>query len=153
MEKVYKVETTLSHSLAELYASLEEEFANKSSIPLSDMNRTLLQTGLIHHLTMMSGLGLIEPEKAAKLQALIDQVAKDTILWDILQMVRTYWRDCGSGGPGSSGGLNACCGVITRCMDCSSGRCVVDNPRGHKYYTTHFSDLFTRLLKRADDLL
>ena len=107
MEKVYKVETTLSHSLAELYASLEEEFANKSSIPLSDMNRTLLQTGLIHHLTMMSGLGLIESEKAERLHELIDQVAKDTILWDILQMVRTYWRDCGSNGPGSSGGLNA----------------------------------------------
>ena len=107
MEKVYKVETTLSHSLAELYAGLEEEFANKSSIPLSDMNRTLLQTGLIHHLTMMSGLGLIEPEKAERLHALIDQVAKDTILWDILQMVRTYWRDCGSNGPGNSGGLNA----------------------------------------------
>ena len=56
---------------------------------------------------MMSGLGLIEPEKAERLHKLIDQVAKDTILWDILQMVRTYWRDCGSGGPGSSGGLNA----------------------------------------------
>ncbi len=105
MEKVYKVETTLSHNLAELYAGLEEEFANKSSIPLSDMNRTLLQTGLIHHLTMMSGLELIEPEKAARLNALIDQVAKDTMLWDILQMVRTYWRDCGPGGPGGSGSL------------------------------------------------
>lgn len=107
MEKVYKVETTLSHSLAELYAGLEEEFANKSSIPLSDMNRTLLQTGLIHHLTMMNGLGLIEPEKAARLHELIDQVAKDTILWDLLQMVRTYWRDCGSNSPGSSGGIKA----------------------------------------------
>ena len=107
MEKVYKVETTLSHTLAELYAGLEEEFANKSSIPLSDMNRTLLQTGLIHHLTMMSGLGLIEPEKAARMQTLIDQVAKDTILWDMLQMVRTYWRDCGSDGPGGFGSLKA----------------------------------------------
>ena len=66
MDKVYKIETTLSHGLAELYAGLEEEFANKSSIPLSDMNRTLLQTGLIHHLAMMGGLGLIDPEKAAK---------------------------------------------------------------------------------------
>ena len=98
MEKVYKVETTLSHTLAELYAGLEEEFANKSSIPLSDMNRTLLQTGLIHHLTMMSGLGLIEPEKAARMQTLIDQVAKDTILWghvadgaDLLAGLRFGW--------------------------------------------------------------
>ena len=148
MEKIYKVETTLSHSLAELYAGLEEESANKSSIPLSDMNRTLLQTGLIHHLTMMSGLGLIEPEKAARLHALIDQVAKDTILWDILQMVRTYWRDCGFRRPSKPNTVS-----ITRCIDCSSGRCAVDNPRGLKYYTTHFSDLFTKLLKRADDLL
>ena len=57
MDKVFKVETTLSHGLAELYAGLEEEFANKSSIPLSDMNRTHLQTGLIHHFAMMGGLG------------------------------------------------------------------------------------------------
>ncbi len=30
---------------------------------------------------------------------------------------------------------------------------MVDNPRGHKYYTTCFLNLFTKLLKRADDLL
>ena len=107
MDKVYKVETTLSHGLAELYANLEEEFANKSSIPLSDMNRTLLQTGLIHHLTMMGGLGLIEPEKAAKLDELINQVARDTILWEVLQMVRTYWRDCGASGQGGAVDLKA----------------------------------------------
>jgi hypothetical protein len=107
MDKVYKVETTLSHGLAELYANLEEEFANKSSIPLSDMNRTLLQTGLIHHLTMMGGLGLIEPEKGAKLDELINQVAKDTILWEVLQMVRTYWRDWGASGQGGAVDLKA----------------------------------------------
>ena len=107
MDKVYKVETTLSHGLAELYANLEEEFANKSSIPLSDMNRTLLQTGLIHHLTMMGGLGLIEPEKAAKLDELINQVAKDTLLWEVLQMVRTYWRVCGASGQGGAVDLKA----------------------------------------------
>ena len=107
MDKVYKVETTLSRGLAELYAGLEEEFVNKSSIPLSDMNRTLLQTGLIHHLAMMSGLGLIEPEKAAKLDELMDEVAKDTILWEVLQMVRTYWRDCGGQGQGGSVDLKA----------------------------------------------
>ena len=102
MDKVFKVETTLSHGLAELYASLEEEFANKSTIPLSDMNRTLLQTGLIHHLTMMGRLGLIEAEKAAAVDELIDQVARDTILWEVLQMVRTYWRDCGANGQGGA---------------------------------------------------
>ena len=107
MDKVFKVETTLSHSLAELYASLEEEFATKSSIPLSDMNRTLLQTGLIHHLTMMAGLGLLDSEKAAAVDELINQVAKDTILWEVLQMVRTYWRDCGASGQGGAVDLKA----------------------------------------------
>ena len=107
MDKVYRVETTVSHALAERNASLEEEFANKSSIPLADMNRTLLQTGLIHHLAMMGGLGLIEPEKAAKVDELIDQVAKDTILWEVLQMVRKYWKDCGSTGKGGAVDLKA----------------------------------------------
>ncbi len=107
MDKVFKVETTLSHGLAELYAALEEEFNRKSSIPLSDVNRTLLQTGLIHHLAMMNGLGLIEPDKAARLDELMDEVAKDTILWEVLQMVRTYWRDCGGGSQGGSVDLKA----------------------------------------------
>ena len=101
MEKVFKVETTLSHDLAELYDALVKEFEEKSSIPLADLNRTLLQTGLIHHLTMMSGLGLIEREKSQQLEILIDKVAKNTILWELLQMVRSYWRDCADGKMGT----------------------------------------------------
>ena len=50
---------------------------------------------------------LIDPEKAAKLDELMDQVAKDTILWEILQMVRTYWRDCGGAGQGGAVDLKA----------------------------------------------
>ena len=92
MEKVFRVETTLAHDLAELYAVLMAEFAA--------MNRTLLQTGLIHHLTMMKGLGLIDPEKGEKIDELIDQVAKNTILWELLQMVRSYWKDCADGKSG-----------------------------------------------------
>lgn len=101
MEKVFRVETTLAHDLAELYAALMEAFEEKSSIPLADMNRTLLQTGLIHHLTMMGGLGLLDPERAREVDALIDRVARNTIMWELLQMVRTYWRDCASGKTGT----------------------------------------------------
>jgi len=97
MEKVFRVETSLAHELAELYAILLEEFEEKSSIPLADMNRTLLQTGLIHHLVMMNGLGLVDREKAARIDELIDKVARNTIMWDLLKMVRSYWRDCGDG--------------------------------------------------------
>jgi hypothetical protein len=64
MQKVYKVETTLSHDLAELYSILEDEFASNSSIPLSDLNRTLLQTGMVHHLVMMGGLGILKDRES-----------------------------------------------------------------------------------------
>ena len=100
MEKVFKVETTMAQELAELYAGLVEEFEGKSGIALGDMNRTLLQTGMIHHLTMMNGLGLIEKEKAERLEALIDKVARDTIMWEALQMVRNYWKNCAGGSTG-----------------------------------------------------
>lgn len=97
MEKVFHVETTLANDLAELYSAVMAEFDSKSSIPLDDMNRTLLQTGMVQHLTMMAGLGLMGPQKAEQVNALIDRVTRDTIMWDMLQMVRQYWRDCNDG--------------------------------------------------------
>ena len=100
MEKVFKLETTLAQDLAELYAILAEEFESKSGIAPADMNRTLLQTGMIHHLTMMTGLGLIDAEKSEAVAALIDKVAKDTIMWELLQMVRNYWQDSAGGKAG-----------------------------------------------------
>lgn len=109
MQKVYKVETSISHDLAELYSILTDEFKVNSSIPLSDLNRTLLQTGMIHHLTMMQGLGLIkgDKEKEARIEALIENVASDTLLWDVLMMIRSYWRDRGTEGHGGSIDLKA----------------------------------------------
>ncbi|MDP6701680.1 MAG: hypothetical protein QGH25_18660 [Candidatus Latescibacteria bacterium] len=100
MAKVYKIETTVSQDLAELYESLMAEFERRSSMPLADMNRAVLQTGMIHHLTMMCGLGLIEKEKVAALDELVDKVAQDTIMWDLVQMARSFWRDCGDGTTG-----------------------------------------------------
>jgi hypothetical protein len=103
MEKVFRVETTLAQDLAELYAAVIEEFDEKSSIPLADMNRTLLQTGMLHHLTMMAGLGLVDPGKAARLDQLIERVARNTIMWDLIQMSRQYWQNCSQGQGGSEG--------------------------------------------------
>ena len=70
------------------------------STALADMNRAVLQTGMIHHLTMMSGLGLIDKNKVEALDSLVDQVAQDTIMWDLVQMARSFWRDCGEGTTG-----------------------------------------------------
>ena len=101
MEKIFKIETTLADDLAELYASLIEEFERKSSVPLAEMNRTLLQTGMIHHLTMMSGLGLVDKTKVEALEGRIDRVARDTIMWDLLQMARSHWKEWGKGMTGT----------------------------------------------------
>lgn len=97
MQKVFKIETTLSGELAELYQALLEEFEHKSGIPLAELNRALLQTGMIHHLTMMQGVGLIERHKAEQLQTRIDTVAQETIMWDLVQLARKYWKSKGGG--------------------------------------------------------
>jgi hypothetical protein len=97
MEKVFKVEVTLSGELAELYQLLCDEFSAKSQIPLSEMNRTLVQTGVIHHLTMLQGMGLVGRDEAARQQLQIDALARDTLMWDLVQLARKYWRNKGGG--------------------------------------------------------
>jgi hypothetical protein len=102
MEKVLKIEMTLKQDLADLYSQLMDEFEAKSSIPLSEMNRTILQTGLIQHLLMMQGVGLIDEQKRGKINALIDQLSKETVMWEVIQLTRQYWRRSG----GQSGTLD-----------------------------------------------
>jgi hypothetical protein len=97
MDKAYRIEATLSGELAELYAGVLEEFESRSDIPLATVNRTLLQTGLVHHLAMMHGLGLIAPEKARRLVELADRLARETIMWEVLLLVRTYWQKSAGG--------------------------------------------------------
>ena len=108
MDKVYKVDTIISHKLAELYNTLVQEFERKSSIPLSDVNRTVMQTGMVHQLEMMMGLGLIRDEEIRnKLENLIDEIARDTIHWEVVQMARAHWRRSGTDGQGGAFDLKA----------------------------------------------
>ncbi len=97
MEQVFRVEVTLSGELAELYRQLLDEFAAKSQIPLSEMNRTLVQTGVVHHLIMLQGMGLIEKEGVEGQRALIDALSRDTLMWDLVQLARKYWKNKGGG--------------------------------------------------------
>ena len=92
MDQLVKIETTLTGELAELYVSLLAVIEEKSGTSLSEMNQALLQTGVIHHLTMMKGIGLISGDEAERLDALIDSVAKETIMWELVKMGREYWK-------------------------------------------------------------
>ena len=102
MEQMFRIEATLSGDLAELYAGLLEEFEQKSDIGLATMNRTIIQTGLVQHLTMMSGLGLITEEKGAHLKTVIESVSKETIMWELVEVARRYWEEA----AGSSGAVD-----------------------------------------------
>ena len=93
MDLVFEIEATLSDELAQMYEGLMEEFETKSALGLEEMNRTLLQTGLVHHLTMMGGLGLIEEEKRERMFRLIDEVSSETMMWDLVKHARAYWQD------------------------------------------------------------
>ena len=92
MDLVFEIEATLSDELAQLYEGLMEEFETKSAVGLEEMNRTLLQTGLVYHLTMMGGLGLIEEKKRERMFQLIDAVASETVMWDLVKHARAYWQ-------------------------------------------------------------
>ena len=76
MDKIYDIETQLTGDLAELYAAIMEEFEERTDISLSEMNRTLLQTGLIQHLVMMQGLGLLDTDRGARVSSLVDGLAR-----------------------------------------------------------------------------
>ena len=102
MEQMFRIETTLSGELAELYSGLMEEFEQRSEIGLVTMNETIMQTGLIQHLTMMQGIGLLKGEKSDRLRALVDSVAKETIMWELVEVARKYWQES----AGTSGAID-----------------------------------------------
>ena len=93
MRKVFKIEATISGDLAELYSVLLEEFGAKSEITPLELNRTLLQTGAIQHLLMMAGVGLLKEEKSQALQELIDKLAGQTIMAELVEIARLYWKN------------------------------------------------------------
>jgi len=100
MEKAFEIQTVLTGRLAELYAAVLQEFEDKSDVPLEEMNRTLLQTGILHHLTMMRGLGLLDAEKGKAADALMEEIGKDSLMWEVVELARKHWRDS-AGGMGS----------------------------------------------------
>jgi predicted SpoU family rRNA methylase len=98
MEKQFKVETMLAGEVADLYEAVLGQFEVSSSLSLSEMNRALLQTGLMLHLTMMTSMGVVaDAESKARLDALVETVGQDNLMWEVVQLARRHWQEGGSG--------------------------------------------------------
>ena len=95
MEKRYRVEADLDGELAELYSGILQAFKQAGSTSLGEMNRTLLQTGMLMHLSMMSSFGLLADDKAERLKVVAQSIAGDHLMWEIAQMASQHWRSDG----------------------------------------------------------
>ncbi|MBT3344322.1 MAG: hypothetical protein HOH74_08320 [Gemmatimonadetes bacterium] len=102
MEKRYRVEADLEGELAELYSGILEAFEAAGTTSLGEMNRTLLQTGLLMHLSMMSSFGLLPPAESERLKQLAEGIAGDHLMWEIAELARQHW-----GGEGGAIDLKA----------------------------------------------
>lgn len=98
MEKQFRVETLLDGALAELYEAVMAQFEGSGSLSLSEMNRALMQTGLLLHLTMLTSMGVATGTEATRLDALAERVGRDNLMWEIVELARQRWRS-GTTGP------------------------------------------------------
>ena len=99
MDKQFRVETLLDGDLAELYEAVLAEFEGASGMSLSDVNRALLQTGMLFHLTMMTSMGVVKDEaRRESLDGLAQRIGKNNLLWEIVELARKHW---GGGGTGA----------------------------------------------------
>ena len=92
MEKQFKVETLLAGDLADLYEAVMEQFEASGSPGLSEMNRALLQTGLLMHLTMLTSMGVVGDEgRRARMEELAERVGRDNLMWEVVVLARRHW--------------------------------------------------------------
>ncbi len=98
MEKQFRVETLLEGDQAELYESVLAEFERASGMSLSEVNRAILQTGMLFHLTMMTSMGVVpSADRREQLDALVEKVGGDNLLWEIVELARRHWRGGSTG--------------------------------------------------------
>ena len=94
MEKQFKVETLLGGDLAELYEAVMDQFEASGSLSLSQMNRALLQTGLLMHLTMLTSMGAVSDEqRRLRMEELAARVGKDNLMWEVVELARRHWTE------------------------------------------------------------
>jgi|ETNmetMinimDraft_13_1059891.scaffolds.fasta_scaffold280685_1 hypothetical protein len=90
MESITKIEVTITGELAELYNLMFE--ATSGSESPSQINRAVLETGLVHHATMLKALELIGGDSATRVDQIIAGMSDQTIMADLFKMAADYWQ-------------------------------------------------------------
>lgn len=97
MEKRFRVDSLLDGELAELYAGVLAQFERSGSLSLSEMNRALMQTGLLLHATLLTATGIAPGPEAQRLDELAERVGGDHLMWEVVELARRQWRTGGTG--------------------------------------------------------
>ena len=88
MQHAARIETTITGPAARLYELLGEA---TSTLRPGEVNKALLETGLVHHVLMLRSLGLIDGTKLEEVDQAIGDIAETTIMSELFDMARAYW--------------------------------------------------------------
>ena len=90
MQHVAKIEVTLSGEAARLYEIMSGTVV---SVSPAELNRAILETGLVHHTLMLSALEVMENAQRVEAAELVSTICKSTIMKELYDHAREYWED------------------------------------------------------------
>jgi len=96
MEHIAKIEVTLTGDAAQLYEVMLDA-AGKTTKP-GQINRSILETGLVHHLLMLSALGVIPTEQRGEVYRTVERISEHTIMKELFAHAREYWDNMAGAG-------------------------------------------------------
>ena len=95
MDHVVKIEVTVGGDSARLYELFSEA---AESVTPGQLNRAILETGLVHHALMLTAIGMIPEENRQEVYDIGDQVGKRTIMRDLFEQAREHWQSWSDAG-------------------------------------------------------
>jgi hypothetical protein len=96
MDHVAKIEVTLTGEAARLYEILSAAVGD--SVKPSQTNRAVFETGLVHHVLMLTAVGAVAEQNRSEAEEQIAAISKRTIMRDLFARAREYWQ--GQSGTG-----------------------------------------------------
>lgn len=91
MDHVAKIEVTLTGEAARLYEILGTTV--KGSVQPSQVNRAVLETGLVHHVLMLMAVGAITEKERAEAEEAVTAISSRTIMKELFVRARKYWEE------------------------------------------------------------